>query len=249
MADWKNPLILFIWIISGLVILLILLWFLFIFVRRYVESVRISEQEKTNLELNYQKELLLHSVDVQEKERTRIAFELHDDLISQLHRIKILNNDTRLNSLLRESISSARRISHDLTPPLLSELTLNELIFDFLEPLKKTYTINVNASEGCNCRLGSVIKLHLFRIFQELINNIVKHSEAETIYSNLRVSSKYVALLVCDDGKGFKSSQVTGLGLKNIELRAQLVNGVYRFRKGKKKGTNFLIALNRKVNE
>lgn len=244
MADWQNPITPFIWLGTALVILLVLLFFLLLFIRSYIQKIRKTEEEKLQIVLKHQKQLLQNSIEIQEKERVRIAADLHDELIGQLHRIKLMNENATLNELLGKSISTARRISHDLAPPLLNQLSLNDLIGDFMQPLGTKYTVLLKQKEYKNA-LDKGTKLHLFRIFQELITNISKHAQATTIAIYIRVSDKYIALTVRDDGIGFGKEQAAGLGLKNIELRTQILNGVYRFKPSKTKGTDFLIFLKR----
>jgi len=191
----------------------------------------------------YQKQLLTNSVEVQEKERSRIAADLHDDLIGQLHRIKLMNSNSELNKLLGNSISTARRISHDLTPPLLDEIELPELMEDFVLPFKSKLAINFESRQLAAVPLDVPTKLNLFRIVQELVINTIKHAKANQLNVQYRTSQQQVILYLKDDGVGISTKAANGIGVKNIELRAQALNARFRLKAGKRKGTNFILIL------
>ncbi|QMU64083.1 MAG: hypothetical protein GKR88_07120 [Flavobacteriaceae bacterium] len=119
-------------------LLLPLLLFNIIFIRR----IRKEEEKKRNLQLQHKKKVLKTSIVTQEKERKRIASDLHDHLIAQLHRAKLINRNTAVNEVLSESIAVARHISHDLSPPLLTQTSVKELFVDFLKPFQEKYINN-----------------------------------------------------------------------------------------------------------
>jgi len=243
MADWQDPITLFLWLFGGFVILLILLLFMVLMFRAYIKRIRLEMDEKNALDLSYQQRLLVNSVTIQEHERARIAADLHDDLIAQLHRIKLMNQDHHLNRLLGESISTARRISHELTPPLIESLSLQELIQDFMEPLAQVYDCSFHKSIFTTNKLDKEQKLHLFRIIQELMSNIIKHAKASQIEILLRRTKSYTSLVIKDDGIGFEPSKSGGLGLQNIELRTQILQVSYRYKQHHPSGTITILLL------
>lgn len=241
METWQNPLTPVVWLGAGIILLLILLLFLFAFVSNHRKRMREEKLINHALQLKHQEKLLLNSVEIQEKERARIAAELHDDLIAQLVRMKLINSDEVLNELLGKSIEKARKLSHDLTPPLLDKHSMPELLIDFLQPMEKQFSIQTSFHELHDDGLKLDAKLQVLRIFQEVITNIVKHAKATQITVFWRTSSKGSCLLVKDNGIGFTPKEETGLGLKNIELRTQIIRGRYRFRSNQGSANSFLL--------
>ncbi|MFK7796983.1 MAG: sensor histidine kinase [Aureispira sp.] len=224
----------------GTILLIMLLFSLFIFVRLHLQRMREEEQKKMALMVQHQQELSIALVEEQERERARIASELHDDLIAQLHRIKLSNQDQYINKMLKQSIQRARQLSHDLTPPMLAELSLESLLMDFLEPFQEHYTIQLHLNHSENRALEQAQKLQLFRIFQEVITNINKHAKATAIDITYRFQQRYCCLMVKDNGVGFDPHKRNGLGLKNIQLRSQLLQGQYKIKTNQPQGTTFI---------
>lgn len=188
--------------------------------------------------LYLKKELLKVSLETEERERKRISHHLHDDLISQLYRIKLMCKDASLNELIKHGIKTARIVSHELTPPMLNELSIEELIIDFLYPYNEQYSISFYYNPKRIGHLNNTFKLHIFRIFQQLIINIEKHAKATKIEIILRLSSTYISLSVQDNGIGYNAKSKLGIGLKSIESRVQVLNGSHRIKKVRK-GTLF----------
>jgi len=206
----------------------------------------IAEQEqKHQLALKFKTELLHKSVEIQEKERSRFARELHDNLLGKLNIVlRILENDKDdypIDEYLKESINTARRISHDLSPPFFESLSLKDLIYSFLEPLHGSFKINITINNPNNNLIEKSKKLHLYRIFQELISNIIKHAEASEINVNLDSLNNHVILKVIDNGKGFDDNKHKGLGIENIYLRSSLIKGKISFSSSNKVGTKFFL--------
>src|SRR5690606_14038906 len=145
---------------------------------------------------------------------------------------------------LGESIAEARRISHDLSPPMLDHATLYELLKNTIAPWKEQFKVHFHKSINQETEVHVDLKIQIIRIVQEIIINTHKHAEATDIFINLRVSKKHLAVLVRDNGKGFDINEgKKGIGLKNIELRMLYLKGKYKIKSGNK-GTTTIIALN-----
>lgn len=246
MANWQKPETLALWLSIGVSLVLFLVVILILFTRVYIRRILAEQKERTQLKLDYQKELLKDSILVQERERNRISADLHDGLISKLNVLLLTlhanNGNEQAGVLLRDSIGIARRISHDLSPPLLSETPLSDLIADFVTPMKSVLDIRFYLSQHATESITDEIKLQIFRVVQEIISNIIKHAKARMIDLNLRITDRQITLRVADDGVGFNTEQkVKGLGQKNIELRIQMLKGTYRFQSTPAKGTTFLL--------
>lgn len=243
MEAWKDPITPFFWILGGSIIVLTLLVFIILYIKRYTERMETELEEKHQMQLEHQQLLLENSITIQEHERTRISANIHDDLIAQLHRIKLQNRDTELNTMINAGIKTARSISHDLTPPLIERLSLEELITDFVIPYRTSHDIDIRFYGSDQKEPNTIDKLHLFRIIQEVITNISKHAEADLISVGCRKSKNGLSLIISDNGTGIERHDRHGAGIKNIESRTQIIKGVFRYRKNKPGGTLFLIVI------
>jgi two-component system, NarL family, sensor kinase len=244
MAEWQDPKYFALALAVVLLFVFILVSSMVLLTRLYIKRIVKEQEELSKAKEEYQKSLLLNSVLAQEKERERIASDLHDVLISKLtvitYAIQTENPQIKPVELLKESINIARGITHDLRPPLLDQTPLHELIEDFITPIETAYTINCFWGHWKEPYLESEIKLQLFRIVQESVNNIIKHAKATRIDIKLRITDQIIALYVHDNGVGFNpSQQAKGLGLKNIEIRSQLLKGKSRFKSNPNRGTTF----------
>ncbi|MBN2729898.1 MAG: hypothetical protein JXR53_11805 [Bacteroidales bacterium] len=249
MADWQNPQTFAIWLgiiiaVFGALTVLIILMF-----RLYYRRLLSEQRKQAILEQEYQEKLISDSIRIQESERERIAADLHDNLISSLNILKLklhdsANNTDDISSMLENSIKISREISHDLTPPLLEHLAVNELITGLLDELATRYEISFYHLKHADSEINKDQKLQVFRVFQELINNIIKHSKANEITVYLRQSNHFLQLLVQDNGIGFEPEKAkSGLGMKNLELRIRSMSGKYKFKSPSLGGSVFLLSL------
>lgn len=246
MEEWQNPKIIALWIIVAFIVILAMGIAIVFFVRLHLNRMLVVQRKLSTEKLLHQKELLEYSVDIQERERKRISSDLHDELIGQLNvlRLSLSSKTSTINNqdMLSKSIATARRISHDLSPPLLEETPLTEWIYNMTSPLKAHFTIKLNIWKTPSTSISKDAKLQLIRILQEFINNSVKHANATTLSFSLRIARQYIALQMTDDGKGFNTrDKPHGLGLKNMELRIQLLKGQYRLKSQTNKGTSLLV--------
>lgn len=244
MAGWQDPENFAIGLFIALLLVIILVTSIAVLTRLYFNRI-IQEQEKlAQSKIEHQQSLLWNSVLIQEKERQRIASDLHDALISKLtvlmYALRTNNSQIKPAELLDDSIKIAREITHDLSPPLLDQTSIQELVENFISPLSEAYTIDSYYGESSDCELKNEIKLQLLRVVQEIVNNILKHAKATKITLRLKVTRNSIALVVRDNGIGFDTTKnANGLGLKNIELRSQLLNGKWRFKSTPNFGTAF----------
>ena len=231
-------------IIIGVLLLLLmavaLLLFFFFSRRKIVEK----ELEKKEMELEYQKEIIHATILTQEKERKRIAQDLHDEISSKLNVILLNSNflndgeltqdeyknvNNRIIKVTKTTIGTARKIAHDLLPPILGKFGLQSAIDELVDEYNLSKTVKIDSNIYYpEKRLSSTQELHVFRIIQELINNSIKHGQAENIDINFNEKDQELNLNYRDNGIGFSTEvfeEKKGLGMKNIESRVELLNG------------------------
>lgn len=249
MEKWENSGMIAqgIWII--LIFVFILAFSIVLLVRENFQRITRVKLEEEKVKLEHQQKLLETNILVQERERTRIAADIHDILIGKLTVLKIKNeiayDQKETDELIKDSIAVARRISHDLSLPMLQYTDLDQLISELIKPWKIVFNINLKRDNRSKSLFSDNVKIQLTRILQELIMNIVKHAEATTIDIHLRHTDKWLFLFLKDNGKGFDMQENSkGLGLKNIEFRMDYIKGNYKQKTKKGKGTSYLFALN-----
>jgi signal transduction histidine kinase len=176
----------------------------------------------------------------QEKERSQLGEELHDNInqilattrlyiecaVSDEHPRPDLVKESKL--LLERAMNEIRQLSKTLLPPSLGEIGLVEAISDLVENINETNALEIeNKWRGFNEEaLGEKLKLTIFRIVQEQMSNITKHSQAKKASISLINEDDNVVLEVSDNGIGFNPSlKRTGLGLRNMTSRAEVNNG------------------------
>ncbi|WP_196892237.1 sensor histidine kinase [Aureivirga marina] len=247
MAEWQKPEIIAIWIWVVIFFFLILVMVNVILVRNYVKQIQKQERKNADLKLEAQKQLLQRSIDIQEEERNRIAGDLHDNLVSQLNILRLLYINGQHDSIKEKIVSAmqtARRISHDLTPPFFEMMELQDLLEEQIADLKSEFEINYYTQIFYDLKLEKTHKLQLFRVFQEVINNIIKHAKATHLEIYLRITETNLQLKIEDNGVGFQQESTGGIGLKNINSRVELLNGKSKMKSELNKGTIFILNIN-----
>lgn len=248
MDKWHEPQTVALWIAVVGVVICLLVYALIRMSYLSFGQVTRADFRMSRMQVSHQKKLLETSILTQEKERLRVASDLHDSLIGKLVSIQIknqlLSNDTTIDLLLRESISEARRISHDLSPPMIDYEPLDELLAEVIDPLKKSLGIRFYRDIRRDHELQAKEKIQLIRILQELLTNCYRHAHAKNVNVHLRCSETAIVLLVADDGRGFDiNASAKGLGMYNVELRMQYLGGSYRVRSIPGKGTSVICAV------
>ena len=247
MEKWQDPQVIALWI--AIIVLLVFIILFFVIWILYTGYKRMTEANlrEARTALDHQKKLLETNLHAQEKERERIAADLHDSLIGKLSVVRMKTQlgatPVDIEEMLGESIADARRISHDLTPPLIEFSTIEELIGNLISPWEQKLTIDYYTDVRTLTIVPQQIKIQLLRIMQELVTNIVKHAHAATVVIHLRHTEKMLILRVYDDGRGFDIAQLkAGLGLHSLEMRAQYLNALHKVKSAPGKGTSTIVA-------
>ncbi len=220
-----------------------------------ISRLLISRNRKT--ELLKQQELRTRVIiETQEQERKRIAQDLHDGIGQTLAGIKMnfatISGTTEFVSeenqkIFHQTIKSlddaykeVRTLSHSMMPKALKESGLTDAIDDLLEKILTNYTIKYVFEKNSAIRFDEKTEIALYRVFQELLNNILKHSGASEIAVHLHNTKEHVILMVEDNGMGInldQSNEKKGMGLSNIEARVYALNGTFSINAGAHRGT------------
>jgi PAS domain S-box-containing protein len=204
-----------------------------------ISELKELENELADVRLQRQKEISETVIRVQEKERTRIGHELHDNVNQILSTVKLFFD--RINTsgqeqkqlknksieYLQMAIDEIRKLSKELVTPQLKKETLAASINAIIADIQMAGALKINFEHSINDELLSPgKKITLFRIVQEQLKNIIKHSEATTTQIFLQANEEYIKLEIIDNGKGFDPHQTRqGIGLANIHERTQFYNG------------------------
>jgi len=204
------------------------------------------------------KEIMNAIINAQEKERYEISHELHDNVSQVLTTCKLLmetaaqENDNKFIRLSREhlqlAIDEIRNLSHQLDPATLTHIGLEGSINDLIGAVNKTRKINIKFKFDISNieKVKPGIQLALFRIIQEQVNNILKHSEAKKASIELNDEGEKIKLSIKDDGKGHDLTfQKHGLGLRNIFNRAEFHQGEARVLSEPEKGFELQVLIPR----
>jgi len=217
-------------LIAFLLLASILLWFLFQQRQKRIQQQLVTIQKE-------QEVLTLESLIAgEEKERLRIAQELHDGVNGDLAAIKFkLTSLLKMNNkvindavtMIDSSCQQVRAISHNLVPPSLKDFNLIEAIHSYCENMNTTHKPDISfQSIGDAIDLNKKIEVNIFRIIQELVTNAVKHANASTI--GVQTSNRDSTLLITveDNGEGYEnqSAKNKGIGLQNIKSRVEYLN-------------------------
>jgi len=217
-------------LIISLLLASILLWFVFQQRQKRVQQQLVTIQKE-------QEVLTLESLIAgEEKERLRIAKELHDGVNGDLSAIKyklsalLKMNNNVINeavTMIDNSCQQVRAISHNLVPPSLKNFNLVEAVNNYCENMNNTHTPAVNFQYiGDAVDLNKKIEVNIFRITQELVTNAIKHAKADHIDVQISHRNNTILLTVEDDGKGYVQTENTksGIGLNNIKSRVEYLN-------------------------
>lgn len=203
-----------------------------------------KELEKKNLELGHQKKLLRATIETQEKERKRIAEDLHDDISSKLNIIflncellsmKNLPENKKkealrtITGLSSKVLESSRNIAHNLSPPVFNKFGLDAGVEELCAEFNSSHSIKVKYQNHIQFEDAEKDRhLHVLRILQELMNNSLRHGKADNITIQFEKEGSKTICEYKDDGKGFdieNKANKNGLGMKNIESRVGFLKG------------------------
>jgi two-component system NarL family sensor kinase len=237
--------------------------------RNYSTHQKIANQQQAFqklkiVELEKDKQLL--AVDAmlkgQEEERSRIAKDLHDGLGGLLSGTKLSFVNVKETlvmtpehavyfdkslSMLDNAIGDLRKVAHNLMPEALVKYGLHDALRDFCDSIQFSTGLKVSYQQfGKKRKLGNTADVFIYRIVQELVNNVIKHANASEIIVQLTMAPDKVSIAVEDDGTGFNKlgmEQTRGAGIANIKYRVQYFNGTWDIVTSPGNGTSVNIEL------
>lgn len=209
-------------------------------------------------ELRYEKALALEKsngfnavMTATEEERKRIAKDLHDGVVQQMGAVQLAlariiptlpeiqaNEVKNIKEMTAAAASETRELSHQMMPKVLIEMGLLPAMKEVIERTLILQNIKVDFEDfGLQERYTDSIEIAIYRIFQELINNITKHSQATEVNVQLIQNGAKLILIVEDNGQGMSSTATDGIGLQNIQSRLSTIDGKVDYSSGPASGT------------
>jgi signal transduction histidine kinase len=230
----------------------------------FQRSLMKLELEKTAIEAKQQHELLQNSIIVEEQERKRIARDLHDDLgatISIINmNLKLIRQKQRLGEndsqytvsidniidLSTRAIDTIRSISHQLMPTQLELFGLMKTVMAVIRDVNQSGKLKAELMMNCEWpEIKWEVALGAYRIIMELINNTIKHANASYILLTFDCENQNLVIQYEDDGIGFPDLEKNpaGLGLTNMEARAQGMHGQFKYGNGSERGIKATVTI------
>ncbi len=244
----KNFMIYVMVIISVFVLLLTIL------IVRHKNKLRVIEEsnQKKDREIGMFKAML----EGEEKERSRIARELHDGIISQLTAVRVrFSSFIQEGSMfdrslfeegyryLDETMRDLRQTAHNLMPEAVAKGGLAGALNDFCSKMDNENATRIHFITSGYSALDKSLELSLYRIVQELVQNALKHSGANVLLVQVNFHDHVIEITVEDDGHGFDIKNSKGAGLNNIINRVEMMNGYVEFLSDEQQGTTVYIEI------
>ncbi|MBS1634938.1 MAG: sensor histidine kinase [Bacteroidetes bacterium] len=250
--------------IKTIVIMAVLALLVLLSISAYLFYRKKQVQQKAELdaEIGRQKEARTRAViDAEEKERRRIAQDLHDGVGQLLSaaKLNLSNLESKVKpatpeeqdalhnaiSLVDDSVKEVRTVSHNMMPNTLIKMGLASAVREFIGKLGNQPSLRVDLEiVGLDERLEPQLETVLYRVIQEVVNNIIKHAKASQISMQLIRHDKELSFMIEDNGIGFDTSKLEtfeGIGLKGIQSRIEFLNGSVHFDSQPGRGTTVIV--------
>jgi signal transduction histidine kinase len=247
-------------IIITTLIFLIAPTFIVVYIFIYNQRKKRHIEEKELLKSTFQKELLKTQIEVQEQTLNNVSREIHDNITQVLSFVKLnlgmidevdastKSKITESRELVAQTINDLRSLSKSLSFEHIAQIGLVKTLEIEADRLNNSGLINADLlTSGEPYQLGAERELVLFRIFQEALNNTLKHSGAKYLKINLQYSELLFNLTLEDDGIGFSAATAGndgGSGLKNMQSRAALIGASAVISSSPGKGCLVTVSLN-----
>lgn len=214
------------------------------------------------LKVHLERAQILKDIQLLEKERSRIAADMHDELGSLISAIKInlecLNNNNnpeniaileKTGSYIDTTMQKIREISNNLMPKVLEQNGLVAAVREFINMIDSKSKIKIEfiTQIETEIEITEEIKTHIFRIIQEILNNAIKHANATVISTHIWLEHQTIKININDNGIGFDQakdlSKMKSDGIRNIKRRTEIMNGKLFLESTLHNGTKYTIEI------
>ena len=231
-----------------------------IFIRQYRRKKNAHIAQILNIGEMHRQELLETQIEIQNQTMKHIGREIHDNIGQKLTLVslyiqqlafenkvpQITSKVLEIGEIINESLEELRQLSKSLTSNTIEQHSLSELI--------ATECQRIDALKKCSIHFIKTPDIHiepyqnksiLFRITQEFLQNSIKHAQCKNIHVSLLTTQNGIELLLKDDGRGFNVDTIKskGIGLKNIEKRAEMIGGSFTLKSQEGLGTAIIIEI------
>lgn len=246
--------------IFGTLLVTLFAVFMVLFVLQQKRKQYQHKLEKQRMEHQYHSELLQSRLEVQEDAFRYFSGEIHDNIgqvlsLVKLQIYKIAKSTTEpaqkadvqmITELMTKAITDLRNLSHTANGNYILNAELSQIIQKELHYISSARNINCTFStEGEPYQIGQERRLLIFRIIQESLSNAIKHGEPDKLHVNLNYMPERFIISVSDNGQGFDvnapKTDDAGLGLNNMNVRADLLKGRLSIQSEKDKGTTIIL--------
>lgn len=246
------------WLIGGISAIIIIILIAIFLIQNVKQKAKV---EKARLIIEEREQAFRSVIEGQERERKRIAQELHDGIGQQLSGIKMALQNmsgaiekqektldkelTTIIDLVGVSSAEVRHLAHQMLPQVLEEKGLSEALKDLIQSTFQVSKIKFNfEDESKGQMLSEQLKLTIYRSIQELINNTMKHANATEIDLYLYESNRNLLVAYSDNGKGIANSNFKGgLGLSGIKHRIENLKGIFTVELEQSRGFSAILKL------
>ena len=241
--DAKENTIFIAVLIIAVFLVVIIFYFFISILRRQQNSIRLHKKSVAD------------EINQIEKERSRIAADLHDELGPLLSAIKMKVNSFELadsndlvqiektNEHITVVMQRLREISFDLMPGSLLRNGLITAVKEFVDSLNENTDINFYFKFDNDLQLSEYKSINTYRIIQEIVQNTIKHAHASELLIEIKTMKDIIAIHISDNGMGFDYEKETteniGFGLRSLLRRTEIINGQMFLESHKNKGTTY----------
>ena len=225
-----------------------------------LEDLNISLKSEMAEKKEIQQKMITAVILTEEKERKRLASDLHDGLGPVLSAINLYFQayldatesqkheiETRLKTIIETAIADVSRISHNISPHILEKYGLVTALDNFINQIRLTNKINIKTAFDKVKRFDLKTELTIYRMVNEMINNTIKHAFADDISIKIYLSDNLINIEFADNGKGFDVNETLrnkkGMGLSNLQNRINSLNGQFIINSSKDQGVVVHISL------
>jgi signal transduction histidine kinase len=232
--------------------IMVLIFFIIFIVLLYQKRMLANKTFIINSEKEHQKKLLDNSLEIAEKERRKIAANLHDDIGITLNVLKINLNRLQKNAdktelfkeiveesnkMIEGSIDTVRTIYNNIIPPTLIRLGLVKGLIEICRQFNLSDVIEIKLNSSIEkIEMDQNRELQLYRLIKEVLNNTIRHGKAAFIEINIELVENNLNVIILHNGMHITTQQIkefadksTGIGLKSILTRTSLLNATIDF--------------------